>query len=525
MYKEGIKLNLLKGKYKRKPDPSPEHDVLYTRGYLLYVIGAVLFPSSSRNLVHPRYIQFIQKSSEISSYAWGAAIETTDSPTSPTHDVSYKRPRQVESTDDPVIHQNPVVDPPLVHVEVGDSALSPSQQDSERSPPPVVEVESTDDPVIQQNPVVDPPLVHVEVGDSAPSPSQQDSERCPPPVVEVTIIPPVTQPSPTTPVATIPPITQPSPAPPSLTTPSLTTPVTWWQCPTPPEVASTVGPVAAAVRLSRLLGMFSNEDQFKDMDRRRHKPKAVKEIKDLAMHPSCRTPEEMIHLWLPDSPLWLPILVISPGSKAIGSSSISNFQRKSAQEHVLNNDKNASQDVIPAVLNNIMGRKYVFKLTLNDKNTVKKYQGYTVTDVHVLEEITNEDPIAANSETVDNAEQLKDDIQEKRKKPAPEEYSAISDETKKHETGLEATDDNNNNTESTHPTIPEVPPLTTENINNKNKPLQSYTPYYKHKIFQRYSILKWRRIIYQHSVFDKLLILKIRPFVFLIHHLIRLLNI
>ncbi|KAK1405481.1 hypothetical protein POM88_005086 [Heracleum sosnowskyi] len=82
-------------------------------------------------------------------------IETTDSPTSPTHDVSYKRPRQVESTDDPVI---------------------------------------------QQNPVVDPPLVHVEVGDSAPSPSQQDSERSPPPVVEVTTIPPVTQPSPTTPV-------------------------------------------------------------------------------------------------------------------------------------------------------------------------------------------------------------------------------------------------------------------------------------------------------------------------------------
>ncbi|KAK1393183.1 hypothetical protein POM88_012239 [Heracleum sosnowskyi] len=62
------------------------------------------------------------------------------------------------------------------------------------------------------------------------------------------------------------------------------------------EVASTVGPVAAAVRLSRLLGMFSNEDQFKDMERRRHKPKAVKEIKDLAMHPSCRTPEDMVGL-------------------------------------------------------------------------------------------------------------------------------------------------------------------------------------------------------------------------------------
>ncbi|KAK1394622.1 hypothetical protein POM88_013678 [Heracleum sosnowskyi] len=193
-------------------------------------------------------------------------IETTDSPTSPTHDVSYKRPRQVESTDDPVI---------------------------------------------QQNPVVDPPLVHVEVGDSAPSPSQQDSERSPPPVVEVTTIPPVTQPSPTTPVATIPPVTQPSPAP-----LSLTTPVTWWQCPTPPEVASTVGPVAAAVRLSRLLGMFSNEDQFKDMERRRHKPKAVKEIKDLAMHPSCRTPEEMVGLKRKVMKLLCPESVFE--AKAIG---------------------------------------------------------------------------------------------------------------------------------------------------------------------------------------------------------------
>ncbi|KAK1365454.1 hypothetical protein POM88_041015 [Heracleum sosnowskyi] len=86
-------------------------------------------------------------------------------------------------------------------------------------------------------------------------------------------------------------------------------------------------------------------------------------------------------------------------------------------EHLLNNDKNATQDVIHAVLNNKMGRKYVFKLTLNDKNTVKKYQGYTVTDV--LEEITNEEPIAATSETDDNAEQLKDDIQEKRKQPTP----------------------------------------------------------------------------------------------------------
>ncbi|KAK1355508.1 hypothetical protein POM88_048764 [Heracleum sosnowskyi] len=145
---------------------------------------------------------------------------------------------------------------------------------------------------------------------------------------------------------------------------------------------------------------------------------------------------------------------------------------KVSTEHLLNNDKNASQDVIPPVLNNIMGRTYVFKLTLNEKNTVQKLKGYTVTDV--LEEMTNEDPVPVAPKTVDqsqeinldNAEQLKDGIQKKRKLQMQEQNSSISDATKKHEPDLQATSDNNNNAESGHPTPPAVPHSTTTTGND-----------------------------------------------------------
>lgn len=77
-------------------------------------------------------------------------------------------------------------------------------------------------------------------------------------------------------------------------------------------------------------------------------------------------------------------------------------------------NQNASQDVIPAVLNNILGRRYVFKLSLDKKNNVDKLEGYTVSEV--LEEITREDPLPATSETAtQSTETNQDDIQKKRK--------------------------------------------------------------------------------------------------------------
>lgn len=61
MYKDGVKLAKVRERYHTKPEnPSPEfvnHDtIVYTRAYLLYFIGGVLFPTGSRNIVHPSWI-------------------------------------------------------------------------------------------------------------------------------------------------------------------------------------------------------------------------------------------------------------------------------------------------------------------------------------------------------------------------------------------------------------------------------------------------------------------------------------
>lgn len=80
MYASGVKLSALRDRYCKRSDRSKRPDLLaqdpvvYTRGYVLYIIGAILFPSSSRYVVHPRYIQFLQQPSQIIDYAWGAAV-------------------------------------------------------------------------------------------------------------------------------------------------------------------------------------------------------------------------------------------------------------------------------------------------------------------------------------------------------------------------------------------------------------------------------------------------------------------
>ena len=47
---------------------------VHTRAYMLFIIGGVLFPSSSRDTVHARYMQLLMDDTEISGYAWGAAV-------------------------------------------------------------------------------------------------------------------------------------------------------------------------------------------------------------------------------------------------------------------------------------------------------------------------------------------------------------------------------------------------------------------------------------------------------------------
>lgn len=48
--------------------------IVHTQAYMLLVIGAVLFPTSNRSFVHPRYIRPLQNLRHIRTYAWGSAV-------------------------------------------------------------------------------------------------------------------------------------------------------------------------------------------------------------------------------------------------------------------------------------------------------------------------------------------------------------------------------------------------------------------------------------------------------------------
>ena len=55
MYKDGVVLYRLRTQYGQKPKVQlPQDTTVYTRAYLIYIIGAILFPSSSRYTLHPR---------------------------------------------------------------------------------------------------------------------------------------------------------------------------------------------------------------------------------------------------------------------------------------------------------------------------------------------------------------------------------------------------------------------------------------------------------------------------------------
>ncbi|KAL8112475.1 hypothetical protein AgCh_019979 [Apium graveolens] len=76
----GVTLHKLRTRYGSRPEgeQSPEFlqqdPIVYTRAYLLFLIGGILFPTSSRDVVHPRYLQLIQDTDHIIDYAWGAAV-------------------------------------------------------------------------------------------------------------------------------------------------------------------------------------------------------------------------------------------------------------------------------------------------------------------------------------------------------------------------------------------------------------------------------------------------------------------
>ncbi|KAL8146825.1 hypothetical protein AgCh_004530 [Apium graveolens] len=80
-YKDGLHFNQLRNRYGARADTrdmdAAQIEVqcrVHTRAYMLFIIGGVLFPTSSRDVVHPRYMQLLMEESEIRDYAWGAAV-------------------------------------------------------------------------------------------------------------------------------------------------------------------------------------------------------------------------------------------------------------------------------------------------------------------------------------------------------------------------------------------------------------------------------------------------------------------
>ncbi|KAK2992643.1 hypothetical protein RJ640_023953 [Escallonia rubra] len=70
----GIKLKWLVDTYGVLPENYTGHDlVLYTQAFLLWVMGAILFPTTSKNTVSVKYLPFLRNLAEVGDYAWGAA--------------------------------------------------------------------------------------------------------------------------------------------------------------------------------------------------------------------------------------------------------------------------------------------------------------------------------------------------------------------------------------------------------------------------------------------------------------------
>nr|XP_017256075.1 PREDICTED: serine/threonine-protein phosphatase 7 long form homolog [Daucus carota subsp. sativus] len=73
--KSGIKFTWLYQRYGRAGvEGDPERIAIHTQAYLMLVVGAVLFPTRSRSVVHPRYIGLLRDISQIHTYSWGSGV-------------------------------------------------------------------------------------------------------------------------------------------------------------------------------------------------------------------------------------------------------------------------------------------------------------------------------------------------------------------------------------------------------------------------------------------------------------------
>ncbi|KAK1388007.1 hypothetical protein POM88_016185 [Heracleum sosnowskyi] len=113
-------------------------------------------------------------------------------------------------------------------------------------------------------------------------------------------------------------------------------------------------------------------------------------------------------------------------------------------QHILNNDQNASPDIIPPVLNNMLGKTYKFKVTLTSYNTVKKLEGYTVSDIEEVKSLESEKP-KSDADAGTPKGQLDREIKEPSESPLDNKRKLLDlsppDKTSKIDSGVALDDD------------------------------------------------------------------------------------
>ncbi|XP_017239762.1 protein MAIN-LIKE 1-like [Daucus carota subsp. sativus] len=71
----GVRLTWLFETYGRADrGPDPRRIAVHTQAYMFFVVGSILFPTSCRNVVHPRYIRHLRTLSHVRTWSWGSVV-------------------------------------------------------------------------------------------------------------------------------------------------------------------------------------------------------------------------------------------------------------------------------------------------------------------------------------------------------------------------------------------------------------------------------------------------------------------
>nr|XP_017256753.1 PREDICTED: uncharacterized protein LOC108226322 [Daucus carota subsp. sativus] len=104
---------------------------------------------------------------------------------------------------------------------------------------------------------------------------------------------------------------------------------------------------------------------------------------------------------------------------------------KVSAQHLLNSDQNATPEMMPPILNNMVGRTCIFRLKLNQYNTVQHKEGFTVMEVDDVKsnKPTSTSKIDSGQDSSEHdldhesTEPSEHHLQKKRKKPNDDKYS------------------------------------------------------------------------------------------------------